>query len=316
MYWHRTVPTVFLAALLLAAGGTLSGCGSSSSDTSPPSDLTYSTNPASYTTGVAITPNTPSSSGGPVASYSVLPALPTGLSLNATTGVISGTPAAATTRATYSVTATNAGGSTSAALDLTVIDPPSVLFFDDFESYALGTFPSTGGWSLYYSGAGSTYQYVDNAHAVSGTQSFHMTGGNSCWSATAIRGVTFPQTYSYEVDVYIDQIVSCGCSQFQAEVGPNTMFRLAFLCDGKLYAFLRYNPGSLAYLMPYTARTWYHVKVEANASTGLFSVYVDGALVASGLQSLDTAAPTSFLLAAEHGANPTAWFDNVKVTTP
>jgi hypothetical protein len=87
----------------------------------PPSNLAYSTNPATYVTGTAITPNMPASSGGAVASYSVAPALPAGLTLNTATGVITGTPTTATAAASYTVTATNASGSTTASLSITVM---------------------------------------------------------------------------------------------------------------------------------------------------------------------------------------------------
>ena len=86
-----------------------------------PSSLSYSTNPATYTTGTAITTNTPASSGGAVVSYSVSPALPAGLTLDTTTGVISGTPMAVTSTAPYTVTATNSGGSTTASLSISVV---------------------------------------------------------------------------------------------------------------------------------------------------------------------------------------------------
>lgn len=85
-----------------------------------PTSLTYSANPAVYTAGKAITPNTPSSSGGAVSSYAVSPALPSGLALNGTSGVISGTPTAAKAAAYYTVTASNAGGSTSKAVSIQV----------------------------------------------------------------------------------------------------------------------------------------------------------------------------------------------------
>ena len=86
----------------------------------PPSGLTYATNPAVYNVGTAIQPDAPSSSGGAVASYSVSPAVPAGLSLNPLSGVLSGTPSAVTATATYTVTATNSLGSTTAALSITV----------------------------------------------------------------------------------------------------------------------------------------------------------------------------------------------------
>ena len=87
----------------------------------PPSGLAYSVNPAVYTQGVAIAANTPSSSGGAVTSYSVSPALPAGLSLNTSTGVISGTPTAVTATATYTVTAGDSAGTTTVGVVITVL---------------------------------------------------------------------------------------------------------------------------------------------------------------------------------------------------
>jgi uncharacterized repeat protein (TIGR01451 family) len=46
----------------------------------PPSALSYSTNPAIYTKGVQIAPDSPTNTGGTAISYAVSPALPAGLS--------------------------------------------------------------------------------------------------------------------------------------------------------------------------------------------------------------------------------------------
>jgi uncharacterized repeat protein (TIGR01451 family) len=88
----------------------------------PPAGLTYTTNPATYTKGHTITNNLPSSSGGAVVSYSITPALPAGLSLDPTTGIISGTPTVLSMATGYAVTATNSGGMTSAAVTIAVVD--------------------------------------------------------------------------------------------------------------------------------------------------------------------------------------------------
>ncbi|MBK7293750.1 MAG: putative Ig domain-containing protein, partial [Holophagaceae bacterium] len=92
--------------------------------TEAPTGLTYSTNPAVYTVGTPIPANSPTHGGGKISAYTVSPALPGGLSLNASSGVITGTPNLAAALATYTVTGTNSAGSTTASLSLTVNDKP------------------------------------------------------------------------------------------------------------------------------------------------------------------------------------------------
>ena len=116
MLSRRNLAAATLAAVLVACGGE----GAAPELTAPPDNLAYTANPAVYVVGTAIVPNTPNSSGGAVAFYSVNPLLPAGLSLNTTTGVIGGTPTVAAASASYLVTATNAGGSTSAILNIAV----------------------------------------------------------------------------------------------------------------------------------------------------------------------------------------------------
>ncbi|GEM_PF-1908165 len=87
-----------------------------------PSLLSY-TSPNVYTVDAVITPLSPTVTGTAV-SYVVSPALPTGLSLDATTGIISGTPTAITGVATYTVTVTNMVGNTTFDLDITVTNAP------------------------------------------------------------------------------------------------------------------------------------------------------------------------------------------------
>ena len=86
--------------------------------TPAPSALSYAAE-ASYNVGAAITPLDPTVTG-TVTSYGVTPALPAGLSLDTTTGRISGTPTAPS-RSTHTITATNAGGNTTFALTISVV---------------------------------------------------------------------------------------------------------------------------------------------------------------------------------------------------
>ncbi len=85
-----------------------------------PSALTYTSNTVSYCANVAISSNSPSFTGDAATSYSVSPALPAGLTLNTTTGVITGTPTTETAAANYTVTVNNACGSTTKDVNITV----------------------------------------------------------------------------------------------------------------------------------------------------------------------------------------------------
>jgi len=114
----------------------------------PPSSLSYTT-PVIYTQNETITNNVPSVIG-TVNSYSISPALPTGLTINPTTGVISGTPTVAVAAANYTVTASNSGGPTTAIVNITV-ESAEVPVTGDYFTYTYNpdnlTISSTGGVS-------------------------------------------------------------------------------------------------------------------------------------------------------------------------
>src|SRR5262245_57237362 len=99
----------------------VTGCGGGSGSSGPPapSGLSY-TSPNLYPVGLEIAPLQPAVSG-TVTQYSVAPALPAGLTLNANTGEISGSPAAVSPATTYAITAENSSGSTSFRLSIAVI---------------------------------------------------------------------------------------------------------------------------------------------------------------------------------------------------
>ncbi|MGB2340999.1 MAG: putative Ig domain-containing protein, partial [Candidatus Poseidoniaceae archaeon] len=96
-----------------------------------PSSITYTPNSFTLTNGTAMTTVTPTSSGGTVTSWSVSPSLPSGLSLDSSTGAISGTPTAITSSVTYTITATNTGGSATAIVTIQVnMTPPSSITYN------------------------------------------------------------------------------------------------------------------------------------------------------------------------------------------
>ena len=106
----------------------VSACGGGGGGSEPaPTGLSYPAVPTQVV-GQPMASITPTVSGS-VSNYVVSPALPAGLSLNATSGAIGGTPTAAKAATTYTVTASNGGGSTSTTMSLTVNDVPPVVSY-------------------------------------------------------------------------------------------------------------------------------------------------------------------------------------------
>ena len=95
------------------------GCGGGDSSQPPALQVSYAS-PPQYVQGQAISPLAPTVKG--VAStFSVAPTLPAGLTIDAGTGVISGTPSSGSPDSDYTITVTGPGGSTAAHVHLAVV---------------------------------------------------------------------------------------------------------------------------------------------------------------------------------------------------
>ena len=121
--------------------------------------ISYSPSLLSLAPSVAMPTLSPTYTGGTVASWSVSPSLPAGISMSTSTGVITGTPTSDTAVSTYTVSATNATGSATTTISLSVIpavqptisySPSTINFILDTTISTMtptttGTFPS---WSV------------------------------------------------------------------------------------------------------------------------------------------------------------------------
>jgi hypothetical protein len=183
-------------------------CGCGHNGVKAPTALNYTTATAVYTKGVQITPDSPTSSGGTVSSFSVSPTLPAGLSLSTTTGVVSGTPTAVTATGSYVVTATNAGGNTMAGLSITVNDqPPSALgystnpaIYTNGRQIAPDSPTNTGGTVISYSvtpalPSGLTLNalsgiIIGSPTVVTAATNYTVTATNSGGNTTAVLNIT------------------------------------------------------------------------------------------------------------------------------
>jgi len=87
-----------------------------------PSSLTYN-GAQNLLRGSLMTAISPTANGGSVVTYQINPALPLGLSINASTGIISGTPEVLLSETTFTITAINTGGSTNTTITIKVDKP-------------------------------------------------------------------------------------------------------------------------------------------------------------------------------------------------
>ncbi|WP_429448949.1 kelch repeat-containing protein [Paraburkholderia sp. 40] len=130
-----------LTDLIMLLASLVAGCGGGSSGITqaPPSGLTERETSVVCVQGNEIIPNLPSSSGGAITNYSVFPPLPAGLTLDRVSGAITGTPSGTSNAAVYTITGSNAGGSTTARVQIEVEDvamaPDTLEYLDSSTNY-------------------------------------------------------------------------------------------------------------------------------------------------------------------------------------
>jgi triacylglycerol esterase/lipase EstA (alpha/beta hydrolase family) len=193
----------------------------------------------------------------------------------------------------------------------TIPTPTNTIFEDDFENYEVGTFPSAGGWTLWFNGAGNAHQKVTDTVYVSLAKSFQLLGRQN-WAANAARYFTSDSnTIGYETYVTVEQATGqyySAAMGFSRKTGSGTSNWYApvwFKQDGTI------NSGGRV-LHSYVANRWYKVKVMLNKESNTYSVWIDDVLMADDLTTPDSSEIEAFSLGAEW-SGVKVYYDNVHV---
>ncbi len=232
---------------------------------------TITFNNTTASAGATGTPYTLDASASNATSYSVFPALPVGLSLNTTTGVIFGTPTAITASAGYAVTATQGActatqsytfGVVCGIITSSISTQTNVSCFGGTNGSATvsvsgGTAPYTYLWSN-----GATSAFITGI--IAGTYTCTITDANNC---TKTQSVTITQPTAI-TNTFSQTNVSC----FDGSNGSATV---SVVSGGTTpYTYLWSNGATSAFITGITAGTYTCTITDANNCTQTQSVTI------------------------------------------
>ena len=174
------------------------------------------------------------------------------------------------------------GSSASAA-----VESAQLVLSEGFDSYVVGTFPSSGGWRLVWNGAGTSSQVVTNTVSLSPPNSMQMKGAYA-WSAAMDHAISSNrEVVWFEVKMRISARGDGGVGIWN--LGESTWGQyycyVYFGTDGRI--FLGYGRDGLEGSYPtvnYQPNQWYKVKVKYTTLTGRADVWVNDTIAAQNVQ--------------------------------
>jgi hypothetical protein len=144
--------------------------------------FTISVSAETKTVNNAISGYTITSTGGTIASYSISPSAPAGLTFSTSTGLLSGTPTSSAAATAFTITATNASGTASKTFTLTV----SAIV------YTVGSNGPGGGKIFYYNAAGFTCGPTLNLSCTYLEVDVNTNPRRLNWSSPALQNTSTP----------------------------------------------------------------------------------------------------------------------------
>lgn len=176
------------------------------------------------------------------------------------------------------------GGSTSNTL--TVAMPYDTYYFNDFESYNVGTHPTDAGWTEVYGQIAKVVMSGENKYmSILGTNSSH-------GQFAQILPGSLDNIIILEADMR--PISSVSTDTGSLNLTDNSQYRWgAYIArvefkNGKIITYTQTNSTGTVYeLGDFTPNTWYHVKMVCDIDEKTYQVYVDDVLMTSTVEEAE-----------------------------
>lgn len=199
----------------------------------------------------------------------------------------------------------------------------TILFGDDFEGYDVGTFPSSGGWELWFNGAGNEYQIIMDNVSASPTKSLQLLGLDGWAAFAAKRFTTNALKIGFQVNVRVNE----------TRGGVHDNARVSFTrwispCISREYAPVVFeDDGTIGsngrILQSYIPGKWYKVTFILDRPSDTYCVWIDDVLCGENLNLTTTSLPETEHPSYEIEAFSVSqcynhimvYFDDVKVFT-
>ena len=153
-----------------------------------------------------------------------------------------------------------------------------ILIDENFESYKVNTFPSSGGWILKYDGAGKNYQVVSKANYISGEKSMQVKGARG-WSAIMYKNLSStPSIIFFEGWMKTSGVDGGMGFGNRDERAWGTGYAEIKFCQGELCCYLG---GMKNYMQDYQKNVWYKVKIKFDSANKYIDVWVNDVLKVS-----------------------------------
>lgn len=196
-----------------------------------------------------------------------------------------------------------------------------ILLSDNFESYAPGTWPSSG-WDPFWNViTDSTNNKITNEYSREGSNSMQIYGDHSgCWGAMTQIPVALPKQYYIEASMMAsgDAFTSSSCHSWAGDIhigvgsssGTDDMVFFRFMQDGLMHGV----DGSFSF-SAYDTNNWYDLKMNVNQEVGTVDYWINGNYVGQRFSQalMDKTSTYPYLFIGSGGGR--GWVDNIKVYT-